>query len=140
MFGFVQVGDVSLTGTLATVAQLNVRVEEDSMMTTLALKGAVLGVTGGIVTAKFVVDGGTPIPTLPIGCGNVGAGPATLAVDPSVTVELSKGQHVVAVQLACSGADGTLKGATYDCKLKVTRLSADATMGQGVNSKVQLSM
>jgi hypothetical protein len=139
MFGFVQVGDVTLTGTLANVAQMNVRIEEDEMLTVLQLTGAVVGATAGIVTAQFLVDG-VAVNTLPMCCGNVGAAGATLALEPKQTVRLTKGQHAVAVQLANTGGDGSLKGATYDCKFGVTRLSADATMGQGVNSKVQLSM
>lgn len=141
MYGFVQLGDVAIpAGAPAVVAQFNVRVEEENMVVELLLDGSIVGgAAADIVLAKFQVGTATAVPALPMGVG-VAAGPAVEHCALKQVVELPKGQHVVKLLLGATAADLVLKGATYDCKFACLRTTADATLGQGVNSKVQLAL
>lgn len=140
MYGFVPitVAQALPVGAAAAVpgAALKFSVEEENMLVELQFTACVSSTAGGDLTFKFQVDG-----------ADVNALPwvATWAalekkhVTFKTMATLSKGAHTVKL-LAGAAVDGSILGTTTDCRLGVLRLTADATLGQGVNSKVQLAM
>jgi hypothetical protein len=153
MYGFLPLAaDVTLTtGTVvgatptgALLGQFNFLVEEDGMLTELAVCGTVLGgAAAQILTFGFYIDGTAAANaqlTLPIGA-EVGATPQVSLIRAKVPVQnLSKGHHVVKAYGSSAAGDAVLKATVYDCRIEANRFSADALLGQGVNSKVQLAI
>jgi len=142
MYGFVPItvaqalpvgAPVAVTG-----ANLKFSVEEDQMLTDLQFCGTVSSTAGGLITFTFLVDG-VAYTTLPVTIATWAALEAKYVSLKVTAVNLSKGSHKLTLA-AGAAVDGTILGTTTDCRLIANRVSADATMGQGVNSKVQLSM
>ncbi len=141
MIGSLPLGDIALSvGAFAdaTGAALNFLVEEDEMMVEVGLTGTVLcGGADSLIQFKLMVDG-TSVSTLPLAANDLVAA-KTEYLNIAKTVRLAKGRHVLKLQSNVSTA-ATLKGATYDALLFAKRLSADAVLAHGVDSKVQLTM
>lgn len=120
-----------------TDASLNVRVEEEQMLVRVAFKGTILGGGAGDLTVGFTVDG-VALPLLSAG-QLLAAGEHHLHVEE--TLALTKGQHVIRLQMNDVATAGhTIDGGVYKCVFSVERVSNDALLGQGVNSKVQLAL
>lgn len=142
MYGFLPITtDIILPiGSMADVPGviLDCAVEEDEMLVELSAKGVVLsGGAASSIDFQFVVD---TVATTALPISNLTIAAATQgALSISQVVRLTKGRHKVKLQAKAS-TSATLKGTLYDARLVVRRDSADATLGQGVNSKVQLSM
>jgi hypothetical protein len=142
MYGFVPItvaqalpvgAPVAVTG-----ANLKFSVEEEQMLTDLQFCGNIVSTAGGLITITFLVDG-VAVTTLPLMIETWAALAQKHVSLKFTAVNLSKGSHKLTLA-AGAAVDGTIKGDTTDCRLIANRASADATMGQGVNSKVQLSM
>ena len=144
MYGFVPITAAQTlpVGAAAAVtgASLKFSVEEENMLVELQFVGCVSSTAGGDLTFKFQVDGADIV--------NPATGSAMLPwiqtwaagekiyVAYKVKQTFSKGAHTVKL-FAGAATDGTILGTTTDCRLVADRFTADATMGQGVNSKVQ---
>lgn len=121
-------------------SQMSVRVEEDEMLLVLNFQGNLLGVTAAAVTLGFEVDGAAAT-ALPLLAHTFLTGQLQLPVNISLPVTLTKGEHVIALTADDPGTAGiTIDGGVADCRFSATRVSNAATLGQGVNSKVQLSL
>lgn len=140
MYGFVPITAAQAlpVGAAAAVtgAALKFSVEEENMLTDLQFIACVGSTAGGDLTFKFQVDG-ADVTTNPWIA--TWAAAEKKYVSYKVTAFLSKGAHTLKL-FAGAPTDGTILGTTTDCRLIAQRFSADATLGQGVNSKVQLSM
>lgn len=144
MYGFVPITAAQAlpAGAAAAVTggALKFSVEEENMLVEVAFTGCVASTAGGDLTFKFQVDGADIV--------NPATGIAMLPwiatwqaaekkyVSYKVKTTLSKGAHTLKL-FAGAAVDGTILGTTTDCRLIADRFSADSTMGQGVNSKVQ---
>lgn len=121
-----------------TGASINVRVEEEQMLLRVAFKGTVLAIAPGALTVGFSSDT-VALPLLSGGQQLTAAGPWHLCVEE--TLLLSKGQHVIRLRMNDVATAGhTIDGGVYKCLFTAERMTNDATLGQGVNSKVQLSL
>lgn len=139
LYSFVQLGDVTLpTGGLALLpgAQINVRVEEEQMLLKLDFQGRLTGVNGEAATLHFYVDG-NPATTLPQYEHTFLTGDLDDNLQISLPLMLTKGHHVVSLWANADSGGHQVDGATVDCRFSATRVSNDAALGQGVNSKVQ---
>ena len=116
--------------------ELSFFVEEDEMMVDLELR-LTLTTTAGDLDATFFVDG-----------VNLGGGTATAMsrqqasgaedyVSLRTTQRFDAGQHTVEARLAAAGGV-TLNGDVVPGELVARRQSHPATLGHGVDSKVQL--
>jgi len=132
------------TGGFADVvgSSVSVRVEEEEMCLTLAFSGSLVNPGPGVFSLGFAVDsngaGFVATSALPLCAGALLAG-VGLSVACSTVVKLAKGEHKITLQ-ADSTAATTIDGAVIRSTLSMTRDSNSATLGQGVNSKVQLSL
>jgi len=126
------------TGGLADVvgASMVVRVEEEAMLLRLSFNGTVLATGAGLLDVGFTVD--TVALPLLSAAHTTAIGRAHLHVE--ATLELAKGEHVVRLQMNDAATGTTIDGGVYKSVFSATRVSSDATLGQGVNSKVQLSL
>lgn len=142
LYSTLPLGNITLpTGGIALVpgAQMIVRVEEEQMLLTLNFQGQISGVTAEAATLAFYVDG-APATTLPQVVHTFLTGQLTAEVNTSLSVMLSKGEHTVALWANADSGGHAIEGTVVDCRFTATRDSSDATLGQGVNSKVQLSL
>ena len=127
------------TGGLADVAgsSMSVRVEEDEMLLTLAFSGSLLNAAAAVWSGAFAVDG-VAASALPVAAGALLAA-APLSVSFEQSVWLTKGDYKVTMQMNSTAAT-TIDGGTVRSVFTALRDSNSATLGQGVNSKVQLSL
>jgi len=127
-------GTATVTG-----AQMIIRVEEEEMLLDLNFQGNILGVATAVLTMGFLVDT-VATPALPVLGHTFVAGALQLPVNFSHRLTLTKGEHTVALTADTTVAAASIDGAAFDCRFTATRDSNSATLGQGVNSKVQLSL
>ncbi|MGE3483154.1 MAG: hypothetical protein AB7L09_00095 [Nitrospira sp.] len=142
LYSFVSLGNVTLpTGGIALVpgAQMIVRVEEEQMLLVLNFQGQVSGVTAEAATLHFYVDGAAAT-VLPQVVHTFLTGQLTTEVNMSLPLSLSKGEHTVSLWANADSGGHAIEGTVTDCRFSATRASNAATLGQGVNSKVQLSL
>jgi len=129
------------TGGVAVVTgtQMSVRVEEDEMLLILDFQGQVSGVTAELLVMNFEVDGAAAS-VLPLLSHTFLTGQLADEAKFSLCVKLTKGEHKVALTANAASGGHAIEGTTVRCAFSATRVSSDATLGQGVNSKVQLSL
>ena len=142
LYSHVALGNVTLpTGGIALVtgAQMIVRAEEEQMLCTLNFQGQVSGVTAETATLHFYVDG-VAATVLPQVVHTFLTGQLTTEVNMSLPLVLTKGEHTVSLWANADSGGHAIEGTVVDCRFSATRASSDATLGQGVNSKVQLSL
>lgn len=137
--------EVSLAAGAQTVAgtQMNVRVEEEEMLLLLEFQGRLTGVTAELIEMGFTVNSGAGFAsptTLPLLAHTFLTGQLEEAVKFSLCVKLTKGHHVVGLTANPASVNHDIDGDVVHCVFSATRVSSDATLGQGVNSKVQLSL
>jgi len=146
LYSFVQFGDVTLpTGGAANVtgSQMSVRVEEEQMLLLLRFQGRLTGVTAELVTLNFAVDSGAGFvaaSVLPLASHTYLTGQLAHEFHVELPVVLTKGEHKVALLANAASGNHQIDGLTVNSRFSATRVSSDATLGQGVNSKVQLSL
>jgi hypothetical protein len=127
---------------LATVTNslLSVRVEEEQMLVVLRFSGSIQSAAAGILSVGFLVDS-VAVPTLPAAAHSLGAINTMSYLNVEHAVVLSKGDHKIALQMNDVGTTGaTIDGGDFLARFSVERRSNAVTMGQGVNSKVQLAL
>jgi len=142
LYSEIVLGAVTLpTGGVAVVtgAQMNVRVEEEEMLLILDFQGQVTGVTAELLVMNFEVDG-VAASALPLLSHTFLTGQLADEAKFSLCVKLTKGHHVVALTANAASGGHTIAGAVVRSAFSATRVSNAATLGQGVNSKVQLSL
>lgn len=131
------------TAVFATVAGLamSFRVEEEEMVVSLEFQGVVSNDNAaGRVDLDFNVDG-TRVSGATAGLMGYPSVSSVLAPVHMVrVVRLSKGDHTLALQWKAAAGVNTLAATTFPAQLVVRRMSHPATLGQGVNSKVQLAV
>jgi len=111
-----------------------VRVEEDQMDLVLRFRGTILGGGAGDLVVGFTVDG-VALAKL---AGRQLLAAGEHALDVSQRVSLSKGQHLVRLQMDdVASAGHTIDGGPHECRFEAERLSSAATLAHGVDSKVQ---
>jgi len=138
LYSQLSLGSVVVTaGALSVVpgAQMIVRVEEDEMLLQLNFQGNILGVATAVLLMGFSVDGAaaTPLPLL----GHTFDGALQLAVNFTLPLALTKGEHTIALTGGTSVAAASVDGAAFDCRFSATRVSNAAALAHGVDSKVQ---
>ena len=133
--------EVSLASGAQTVVgtQMNVRVEEEEMLLLLEFSGRLTGVNAETIEMGFEVDGAAAT-ALPLFSHAYLTGQLLFPVSFGVCVKLTKGQHVVGLTANPNSGDQDLDGDIVHTVFSATRVSSAATLGQGVNSKVQLSL
>ena len=142
LYSQLPLGSVVVTaGALSVVpgAQMIVRVEEDEMLLHLNFQGNILGVATAVLLMGFSVDGAAAT-ALPLLGHTFLAGALQLPVNFTLPLALTKGEHTIALTGGTATAAASVDGAAFDCRFSATRVSNDATLGQGVNSKVQLAL
>jgi hypothetical protein len=121
---------------------MSVRVEEEEMLLTLEFQGSILGAGVTVLNMGFAVDSGTGFAatsTLPLWGATLAAAETPVRFTQRLT--LAKGEHKIALQAADVSSTGhTISGGVVDSRFAACRDSNSATLGQGVNSKVQLSL
>jgi hypothetical protein len=141
MYGYVPISTAAAipTGAAAVIpgASLMFNVEEDNMTTNCMFNGVITTGSATNVTFYFYVDAASAT-TLPIYYFSTAAA-ATNGCSFSLAIPgLTKGMHNLQLWALASASSATVDGTTYDCRVIANRVTADATFGQGVNSKVQL--
>lgn len=120
---------------------LNFRVEEDEMQVLLNFQGVVShSAVDGAVHLQFDVDGNPVDAAMADGqyAATSSTADALNHANFSRIVSLSKGHHVLKLQAKTpDGASLTLENATWPGRLSASRLSHDAVLAHGVDSKVQ---
>lgn len=143
MLGRVELtSDVALVApaafTKVTGAEMLFHVEEEEMLVDLYAK--VTFSTSAVERADFTlfVDGANVAGANGLACLT----PAVIADENTVvaarTVRLAKGSHSLDLRVKVAAGDLTVEGATIPCELVAERRSHPATLGHGVDSKVQL--
>lgn len=144
MYGHLSLGAIACpTGGMADVtgAILRFNVEEDEMLTEVGFQGVIANANGAAQTCdlNLVVDG-VNATTLPIAGVQLALTTGKEHVRAAVIVRLTKGHHVLKLQANASViTDVTVAGAAYDCRLFANRVTADAVLAHGVDSKNQVS-
>jgi len=128
-------------GTGEGLLELGFQVEEEEMFVVLDARLLLDVGANDTYNATFFVDG---VDVETVGTAGLWQKPLLAASDPETlqltkTLRLAKGFHTVDVRLlAAAGGVPTIAGATIPAELMARRSSHPATLGHGVDSKVQL--
>lgn len=124
--------------TKVTGAEMLFHVEEEEMLVDLYAK--VTFSTSAVARADFTlfVDGANVGGANGLACLTPAAAADVNTVVAARTVRLAKGSHILDLRVKVAAGDLTVAGATIPCELVAERRSHPATLGHGVDSKVQL--
>ena len=124
--------------------ELGFQVEEDEMLIDLEAHLCYSASAAGLVTFTFFVDAAANADLPAAGLWRTEVVASTVGVQamayPRATIRLNKGHHKLAVRASASAGNITVLGATaIPSDVVARRHSHPATLGHGVDSKVQLA-
>lgn len=137
-------GPVFATTGLVTGALLQFWVEEDEMLVDLTAKVTLANsVVEETDVTIFVASGTSAAADIAAGTNGLARITPAVAADENTVfarrvVRLAKGLHTASVRVKAPTGVVTVAGTSIPCELMAMRLSHMATLGHGVDSKVQL--
>lgn len=117
--------------------EISCSVEETEMLVDLELRACVSQDVSSALDFTYFVDGADVETVGTNGLYRAVIGTTAVSVYFNHTLRLAKGQHLIQLRLK-SAQTPTIAGATIPAELTVRRHSHPATLGHGVDSKVQL--